>query len=89
MVDYTSFVFEHNESDAYLDVIVEIFDHSGKRVEYIETQVGSDGKRSNPIRWDLFETKTVLRSGIFVYRVMAQNNDGVIATKSGKIVVVR
>lgn len=87
--DYTYFVFNHNQSGEILDVIVEIFDTDGRRIDLIRTEVGSDGKTINPIRWDLEESNILLRSGIYVYRVMAQNSDGKIATKSGKLICTR
>ncbi|NQU55043.1 MAG: type IX secretion system sortase PorU [Bacteroidetes bacterium] len=85
--DYTYFTFEHNQSGAVLDAIIEIFDQGGRRVDYITTEVGSDGLVSNPIRWDTNETNIYLMNGIYVYRVFAQNSDGVIASKSGKMLV--
>lgn len=87
ITDYTFFTFEHNQSGAILDAIIEIFDINGRRVDYITTEVGSDGLVSNPVRWDMNETNKYLKNGIYVYRVIAQNADGVIATESGKMLV--
>mgnify|MGYP004700989207 CR=1 FL=1 len=87
--DYTFFTFEHNQSDATLNVMIEIFDQMGRRVEYIVTQVGSGGTVSNPIRWNFNETRTLLLNGIYVYRVTAQNNDGIYFSKSGKMMISR
>ncbi|TNF41287.1 MAG: type IX secretion system sortase PorU [Bacteroidetes bacterium] len=87
--DYTFFTFEHNQSDATLDVMIEIFDQMGRRVEYIVTQVGSGGTKSNPIRWNFNETKTLLLNGLYIYRVTAQNSDGIYFSKSGKMMISR
>ena len=87
--DYTYFTFEHNQAGATLDVVIEIFDQMGRRVDYISQLVGSDGTSSNPIRWDFNEIKGGLRSGIYVYRVSAKNNEGLIAFHSGKFNVSR
>ena len=87
--DYAYFTFEHNQSETTLDVAIEIFDQMGKRVNYISQQVGSNGKWSNPVRWDFYETGTQLRSGTYVFRVSAKNNEGLIAFKSGKLVISR
>ena len=88
-VDFTFFSFEHNQSDATLKVMIEIFDQSGRRVEYIVTQVGSGGTKSNPVRWNFNDTKTHLLNGIYVYRVTAQNSDGIYFSKSGKLMISR
>ena len=87
--DFTFFTFEHNQAGAILDVVIEIFDQTGKRVNYINQQVGSNGTNSNPIRWDFSETQTGLRNGIYIYRVTAKNNEGLIAFHSGKLIVSR
>ena len=88
-VNYTYFTFEHNQSDANLDVMIEIFDIMGRRVEYIISKVGSGGTKSNPIRWDFNETKTLLLNGMYVYRITAQNDDGIYFSKSGKMMISR
>ncbi len=85
----TFFTFEHNHSDATLKTIIEIFDLSGRRVDMISDEVGSNGTVSNPVRWDINESGTQLKNGIYIYRITAQNNDGLITSKSGKMVVAR
>lgn len=85
--DYTFITFEHNQAGATLDAVIEIFDQSGRRIDIIQTQVGSNGTVTNPIRWDMSESKVFLRNGIYIIRVMAQNEDGLIASKSGKMIV--
>jgi hypothetical protein len=87
--DYTFFTFEHNQSDATLNVMIEIFDQMGRRVDYIVTQVGSAGTRSNPVRWNFNETRTLILNGIYIYRVTAQNSDGIYFSKSGKMMISR
>ncbi|MBT6767358.1 MAG: T9SS type A sorting domain-containing protein, partial [Prolixibacteraceae bacterium] len=85
--DYTFFTFSHNQSDATLDAIFEIYDQVGRRIDYFTGQIGSNGISSNPVRWDLNETGIQVRNGIYIYKITAQNNDGVIASKSGKMIV--
>lgn len=89
VVNYTYFVFDHNQSDATLNTLIEIFDQGGRRIDYFTTEVGSNGTTTNPVRWDLTESKIALRSGIYIYRITAQNNDGVITSKSGKMIIAR
>jgi hypothetical protein len=87
--DYTFFTFKHNQSDATLNTIIEVFDQSGRRIQLLREQIGSNGLNSNPVRWDLSASNLTLRSGMYIYRVSAENNDGVIASKSGKIIIAR
>ncbi len=87
--DYTYFTFEHNQSGEILDVLIEIFDQMGRRVDYIMQEVGSNGTTSNPVRWNFREMQTLLLGGIYPYRVTVKNNEGVIASDSGKIIISR
>lgn len=89
VVDYTFFTFGHNQADATFEVIFEVFDQNGRRIDFFSTQVGSNGTVSNPVRWDLSESKIQMQSGIYIYRVTAQNSDGLISSKSGKIIVAK
>lgn len=86
--DHTFFVFNHNQSDATMKTMIEIFDQLGRRIDYFTTETGSDGTTTNPVRWDLSELNLVLRSGIYIYRITAQNVDGAITSKSGKMIIV-
>ena len=85
--DYTFFTFEHNQSDASLKTIFEIFDLNGRRIDFFTQEIGSNGTLSNPVRWDLKEINGALQNGIYIYRVTAQNNDGIITSKSGKMII--
>lgn len=86
---YTFFTFEHNQADAVFEVIFEIFNQNGSRIDYFTTQVGSSGTVSNPLRWDLNESQIQLSSGIYLFRITAQNSDRLITSKSGKFIVAR
>lgn len=88
-VDYTFFTFEHNQSGANLKVMIEVFDQMGRRVEYIISNAGSGGTKSNPIYWNFYDTQTSLLNGIYIYRITAQNDDGLYFSKSGKMMIAR
>jgi len=87
--DYTFFTFGHNQPDASLDAIYEIFDLNGRRVDYFTTVVGSSGLESNRVRWDLNASDSEIENGIYLYRITVKNNDGVITSASGKMIVTR
>jgi len=57
--------------------------------DYFSAQVASDGKVTNPVRWDLNDLKVKLSSGIYIYKITAQNDDGVITSHSGKMLIRR
>ena len=87
--DYTFITFEHNQAGATLEAVFEVFDLTGRKVDYFTTEVGSNGNITNPVRWDLNELQTKLRSGVYIYKITAQNDEGVITSKSGKMLVGR
>jgi hypothetical protein len=88
-VDHTFFTFDHNQSEANLKVMIEVFDQMGRRVEYLISNVGSGGTKSNPIYWNFYNTQTLLLNGIYIYRITAQNDDGLYFSKSGKMMIAR
>ena len=87
--DFTYFVLEHNQGDATLDVIFDIFDMNGRLVDRFQQEIGSSAGSTNPLRWDLSESGIATTSGIYIYRAIVQNPDGVIDSKSGKMIIAR
>lgn len=87
--NYTYFVLEHNQNDASLDVIFDIYDLSGRSVDRFQTKVGSNGGVTNPVRWDLGESNIAATPGVYIYRAIVRNGDGIISTKSGKLIIAR
>lgn len=87
--DHTYFTFEHNQADASLEVIIELFNQSGQRIDYIPVKAGSNGTISNPVRWAPDERNIQLRSGIYLYRITAQNAEGIITSRAGKLIIAR
>jgi len=87
--DYTFFVLEHNQAGASLNVIIDVYDINGRSIDRFQTTVGSNGSATNPIRWDLAESKIPATPGIYIYRALVQNQGGLIASKSGKITIAR
>ena len=73
MNDYTYFVFEHNQSGAIFEILVEVFDIQGRRIDYFKPKLAPMGLTSNPVRWDLSELKQEARNGIYLYRITVQN----------------
>ncbi|QIA09605.1 type IX secretion system sortase PorU [Draconibacterium halophilum] len=89
IMDYTYFVIEHNQSGESFSAVFDIYNINGKLVDQFETEISSSGSSSNPVRWDLSESKIPLTQGVYVYQVFLKNNNGVIASKSGKLLVAQ
>ncbi len=87
--DYTFFTFTHNQPDASFQSRIEIYDVAGQMIDVIETTINSNGQTSNPVRWDIQELNSPLRSGIYLYRIMIKSTDGDIVAKTGKMVFAR
>lgn len=87
ITDHTYFVLEHNQAGATLDVIFDIYDMYGRSVDRFQTSVGSNGSTTNPVRWDISESNIAATQGIYIYRAIVQNSEGIIASKSGKMII--
>ncbi len=86
----TSFYFDHNQPNQQLDVIIQIFTISGKIVKTINTQVYSDGYRSNPINWDgLDDYGDRIGRGVYIYKINVRAPNGNIVNKFEKLVILR
>ena len=89
VTDHTYFVLEHNQAGATLNVIFDIYDMYGRSVDRFQTSVGSNGSTTNPVRWDISESKIAATQGIYIYRAIVQNAEGIITSKSGKMTISR
>jgi len=86
----TAFVFEHNQSNKTIEVEIQIIDMKGRPVKTIYTTIRSDGYKSEPIEWD---TRTdaggEIGRGMYVYRLIATSESGVIKSETAKLVFLR
>lgn len=88
--DQTSFVFEHNQTDGDLEVVIRIFDLSGQLVKTIQQTFFADGYRIGPIEWDgRDQNGNKLGSGIYVYRVSVRSSMGKHAEGFQKLVIMK
>jgi len=88
--DQTSFVFEHNQTDGDLKVVIRIFDLSGQLVKTIHEKFYADGYKIGPIEWDGHDNHgNKLGSGIYVYRVYVRSSFGENVEAFQKLVIVK
>lgn len=87
MQDRTSFVFTHNQPDESFDVILEVFEPTGARVDMLQAKVGSRGTESLPLNWNPSERFVKMKAGVYIYR-MTVSTDGKTGSGSGRLVFV-
>jgi len=88
--DQTYFTFEHNQPDMQMDVNIEIFDVTGKKMKTITGSNFAGGYKADPILWNgTADNGSPLRSGIYIYRVTATTADGRQQHGSGKLAIAR
>lgn len=89
--DNTSFWFEHNRPGDVLDVKVEIFTVSGKRVITLQQQVATDGYRVDSITWDGRDAYgDAIGKGVYVYKVsVTAASDRSKASEFQKLVILK
>jgi hypothetical protein len=89
VVDFTSFYFEHNQSDLDMKVNLVIMDISGKVVKIIEDNIKPVGFRYGPINWDGKSNEgDKLKSGMYIFNIVAKASDGEVSTKSGRLILI-
>ncbi len=90
MTEGTSFVFSHNQSNEVLDITIDVFDISGNWMHRIQEKNLSSGIRSTPINWNgSLSNGSRLAKGLYIYRLIATNKNGVTAAAYGKLLNYR
>ena len=87
----TSFWFEHNRPGDVLDVKVEIFTVSGKRIKTIQQQVSTEGYRVDNIEWDgLDDYGDNIGKGVYIYKITVRStSDNSKANEFQKLVILK
>ena len=88
VTDETHFVFEHNQGGNNMKVDIYIYDIMGRWVNTLSQVVSGSSTRIDPIRWNGRGAHgEFLRNGVYVYRVVATNDQGETATMVSKLVL--
>ena len=88
VTDETHFVFDHNQVGNNVKVDIHIYDIMGRWVNTLSETVSGASPRIAPIRWDGRGAHGErLKNGIYVYRIVATNDQGETATLVSKLVL--
>jgi hypothetical protein len=88
VTDETHFVFDHNQVGNNMKVDIYIYDIMGRWVTTLSEQVAGTSTRISPIRWDGRGARgDSLRNGVYIYRIVATNDNGETATLVSKLVL--
>ena len=86
--DETHFVFDHNQVGNNVKVDIYIYDIMGRWVTTLSDQVSGTSTRIAPIRWNCRGAHgEPLSNGVYVYRIVATNDQGETATLVSKLVL--
>lgn len=85
----TSFFLEHNQSSKIKSAEIHIFNTAGMRVKTIPVNNPSNGYTIGPIQWDgTTDGGQKLKSGIYIYRMLINTENGKEYTESKKLVIL-
>ena len=88
VTDETHFVFDHNQVGNNVQVDIHIYDIMGRWVTTLSETVAGTSTRITPIRWDgRGANGQALRNGVYVYRIVATNDQGETATLVSKLIL--
>jgi len=87
--DYTYISAGHNRPDETMDVTVEIFDMSGRKVKVIKENLISTGYRLPPLLWDgTTEGGKKAARGLYSYVITVKTGSGESAKSSGRMIIL-
>nr|WP_296025526.1 type IX secretion system sortase PorU [uncultured Prevotella sp.] len=83
----TTFIINHDRASANLNIIIEVFDTSGRKLwHHAESGVSASGAYT--IKWDLSTGSGTLRTGIYLYRVQVSSDGSGYESKTKKLIVI-
>ena len=84
----TTFVINHNFTGSMVDVIIDVFDMSG-RLLWSHSESGPSKRTTYTVDWDLtVDNGRRLETGVYLYRVRIGGSGGAKVSKAKKLVIV-
>ncbi len=88
MDDVTNFIFEHNQKDNQIDVVIRIYDIMGQLVKTITEQRYGTTARIEPIKWDgRSDGGSYLDAGVYIYNVTIKNSQSEESSGYSKLII--
>ena len=84
---YTRFVINHDRTGSQMDVALEVFDTSGRKL-WERTETGIPTDQTYVVEWDLTTGSGRLRTGVYLYRVLISSNGSTQASQAKKLIVL-
>lgn len=81
---YTTFFFEHNIAEREMEVAIELFDFSGRKVKVLNENIYPSGY-TGTIRWNFDES---IKPGIYLFRIVIRSENQMAVSKTTKMVVI-
>ncbi|HEY9113708.1 MAG TPA: type IX secretion system sortase PorU [Bacteroidales bacterium] len=86
----TSFVFDHNQAGQTMQVNIRIYSLDGKLVRNLNAQISSESYQSEPITWNATnEGGSKISPGMYMYKVVVQNESGASSVESSKMIYLQ
>lgn len=90
ITDFTTFSFEHNQSNQNLDIIIDIYNMNGQFVTRLKETMFVTSYRNTKIDWDATdEFGKRLTNGTYIYKIQVISESGEEAHKTSKLVVIK
>jgi hypothetical protein len=90
VLDKTSFIFEHNQSNKEIKVEIRIFNISGRLIRTLSATSKSGNYKSEPLEWDsTTETGEKIGKGFYVYKLTATSESGQTKSETAKLIFVK
>ena len=84
----TTFIINHDRAGSQMDVVLEIFDFSGRKLwEHAESGLSTD--QTYTLDWDLTTSSgSRLKTGVYLYRVLVSSNGSSQASEAHKLIII-
>ncbi len=85
----TTFIISHDRTETNMDVVVEIYDMSGRKLwHHAERGVPASG--SYMVKWDLTaDNGRALDTGVYLYRVKVSSDGSGYTSKTRKLIIIK
>lgn len=87
--DHTTFIFEHNQAGKELNVLLSVFDITGRLIYEISSDIVTTGYNSKLAEWDLRDLNgNRIKQGVYPYRLRVSEN-GTTRESFQKLIILK